>query len=160
MAHDNHFFIFRTLWGALQHADWDEAAKRGIFAMIVEFFRALLGLSSWPFFVPAESGWRSATIEPILSAYGIDCWGWGRHDNEIHFQVKLRQANWAQYLLQQNGVPLHGQLLDEKARSAYRPDVSRVPRHTPGARPLWSPAGSDGRGARRRVAPTPGSAGG
>jgi len=133
MSSDNHFFFFRTLWGALQNADWQEAGARGIFALIAEFFRALTGLSAWPFFVPAETGWRSNTIRPILELHGIVSWGWGRQGDEILFQVKLSQANWAQYLLQRNGVPLTGQLLDEGERSAYRPVAPKSQYRTPGA---------------------------
>jgi len=133
MSRDNHFFFIRTLWGALENADWDEASAHGPFAIVTEFFRALAGLSAWPFFVPAESGWRYDTISPILTLHGIDSWGWSRHGDEIIFQVKLRQANWAQYLLLRNGVPLSGQLLDEGERSSYRPVGQRTQRHTPGA---------------------------
>jgi hypothetical protein len=135
MSSDNHFFFFRTLWGSLENADWQEAGARGHFALVAEFFRALAGLSAWPFFVPAESGWRSATIRPILELHGIESWGWGRHGDEIIFQVKLSQANWAQYLLKRNGVPVTGQLLDEEERSAYRPVAQRSQHRTPGALP-------------------------
>jgi hypothetical protein len=136
MSHDNHFYFFRTLWGALRQADWQEAAQRGgILAVIVEFLRALTGLSAWPFFVPLESDWRPSTIRPILDDHGIDSWGWGKQDHEFFFQVKLRQANWAQYLLQQHGVPLSGQLLDEAGRSAYRPAPRHSLRPAPGATP-------------------------
>ena len=134
MPHNSPFFFFRTLWGALCHADWDAASERGIFALVAEFFRALFGLSAWPFFVPLESEWRPATIRPILQSHGIESWGWGKHGTELFFQVKLRQATWAQYLLQQHGVPISGQLLDESARSAYRPGPRRSLRPAPATR--------------------------
>jgi hypothetical protein len=122
MFHHNHFFFLRTLWGALHHADWKEAAARGgILRLIAEFFRAITGFSAWPFFISAESGWEPSSIQSILNEHGIPNWGWGKHKGEFFFQVKLRQASWAQYLLQQHGVPLSGQLLDEGGRSAYRP---------------------------------------
>lgn len=134
MSFNSPFFFFRTLWSALRHADWDIAAERGIFALVVEFFRAITGFSAWPFFVSLESEWRPATIRPILHAHGIDTWGWGKQGGEFFFQVKLRQATWAQYLLQQHGVPISGQLLDEGARSAYRPGPRRSLRPTSTAR--------------------------
>lgn len=134
MSHDNNFFFIRTLWGAMRHAEWQEAmARGGIFALIAEFFRALLGFNAWPFFVPQDGGWQPATIRPILAAHGIANWGWGRRGGEYFFQVRLRQANWAQYLLQQQGVPISGQLLDEAARSAYRPVARQSLRPAPGA---------------------------
>ncbi|MCC6455588.1 MAG: hypothetical protein IT328_11630 [Caldilineaceae bacterium] len=134
MSHHNHFFFLRTLWGALRHADWKEAAARaGILGLIVEFFRAIAGFSAWPFFVPADSEWQPSAIRPILNEHGIPHWGWGKQSGEFFFQVKLRQANWAQYLLQQHGVPLSGQLLDEGGRSAYRPAARRSLRPAGGA---------------------------
>lgn len=141
MSHYNHFFFLRTLWGALCHADWKEAeARAGIFGLIAEFFRAISGFSAWPFFIPAESEWQPATIRPILNAHGIPNWGWGKQGGEFFFQVKLRQASWAQYLLQQQGVPLSGQLLDEGGRSAYRPATRRSLRAGAAATPSYRPA--------------------
>ncbi len=136
MSHHNHFYFIRTLWGAMRHADWKEAeARGGILGLIAEFFRALTGFSAWPFFVSAENDWHPATIRPILDAHGIESWGWGKQSGEFFFQVKLRQANWTQYLLQQHGVPLSGQLLDEGARSAYRPAVRQSLRSAPRVTP-------------------------
>ena len=134
MYYNNPFFLFRTLWGALAHADWDVAAERGIFALIVEFFRTITGFNAWPFFVSLDSEWQPATIHPILQEHGIASWGWGKQGNEFFFQVKLRQATWAQYLLQQHGVPISGQLLDEGERSAYRPGPRRSLRQSPSTR--------------------------
>jgi hypothetical protein len=133
MSNDNPFFLLRTLWGALRHADWDAAAQRGLFALVIEFFRTLLGFSAWPFFIEIESDWRPSAVRQILDAHGIESWGWGRQGSEFFFQVRLRQATWAQYLLQQHAVPISGQLLDEGKRSAYRPGPRRTLRPTPGA---------------------------
>jgi hypothetical protein len=135
MSNNNSFYFLRTLWASMRHADWNGAAERGPLALLAEFFRALMGLSAWPFFVPVESNWRPSAIRPILDAHGIESWGWGKHGGEYFFQVKLRQANWAQYLLLQQGVPLSGQLLDERKRSAYRPEPRRSLRPVPGATP-------------------------
>jgi hypothetical protein len=144
MSHNTPFFFFRTFWASMHHADWDAAAARGPLALIAEFFRAAMGLSAWPFFIPIDatrspsgmnvvSEWRPSTIRSFLSEYGIESWGWGQHDGEFFFQVKLRQASWAQYLLLQRGVPLSGQLLDEDKRSAYRPGPRRSLRPVAGA---------------------------
>lgn len=135
MPQDGPFFFVRTLWGAMRHADWEAAAQRGILAIIVEFFRTLMGLSAWPFFIPIDSEWRPSSIRQILTAHGIESWGWGRQGGEYFFQVKLRQATWAQYLLQQHAVPLSGQLLDEGKRSAYRPAPRRSLRAAGGTTP-------------------------
>jgi hypothetical protein len=158
MSHDNPFFFLRTFWASLRHADWDEAASRGPLALLAEFFRALMGLSAWPFFVPIESEWHPSTIRSILDAHGIESWGWGKHGGEFFFQVKLRQANWAQYLLLQRGVPISGQLLDEGARSAYRPGPRRSLRPVSGATPtvhhsVRNPITSTARGVTEPEAP-------
>ena len=137
MSRHNYFYFVRMLWGSLCHAEWEAAwARAGILGIIVEFFRAITGFSAWPFFIPADSGWEPETIQPILNAYRIPNWGWGHHRGEYFFQVKLRQASWAQYLLQQQGVPISGQLLDEGGRSAYRPKHRHVPPHGPTATPV------------------------
>jgi hypothetical protein len=137
MSLNNNFFFIRTIWGALCQIDWGEAmARGGILAVMAEFFRALTGMSAWPFFVPADRGWHPSSIRPILHTYGIPTWGWGQQGSEYFFQVKLRQANWAQYLLHQHGVPLSGQLLDEGRRSAYRPLSHRTLRPKAGTTPV------------------------
>lgn len=134
MSQHNHFFFIRTLWGALCQISWREAmARGGILAVIGEFLRAITGLSAWPFFVAADSGWQPHNIRTILETYGIPTWGWGKQGGEYFFQVRLRQASWAQYLLQQHGIPISGQLLDEGRRSAYRPVAHRSLRPVPGA---------------------------
>ncbi len=134
MSYNPPFYFLRTLWGELCHADWDAAAARGPFALVAEFFRAVSGLNAWPFFVPLAGDWRPSASQPILRAHGIASWGWGKHKDELVFQVKLRQATWAQYLLQQHGVPLSGQLLDVETRSTYRPGPRRALRPAPAAR--------------------------
>ena len=130
----NHFYLVRNVWGCLRHAEWDDAWNQaGPFGLLREFLRALFTLNSWPFFVPVSSGWQAKTLRVLLRQYGIPAWGWGVYQQEVCFQVRLRQAHWAQYLLQQNGVPLQGQLLDEAGRAAYRPTSQRGTAHpTPG----------------------------
>jgi hypothetical protein len=156
MSHHNHFFFLRTLWGALRQADWKEAAARGgILGLIAEFFRALTGFNAWPFFIPAESEWQPSTIRPILDEHGIPNWGWGKHKGEFFFQVKLRQASWAQYLLQQHGVPLSGQLLDEGGRSAYRPMPRRSLRPATGITSRHGPTPHRAANAAAKTEATP-----
>lgn len=122
----NRFYFVRVITGSLRHADWDAARARwGVVGPVIEFFRALAGFNAWPFFVPDDSRWEPEAIDDLLAGYGIPTWGWAQQSGEYHFQVKLRQATWAQYLLQQQGVPLNGQLLDAGDRAAYRPETRR-----------------------------------
>jgi hypothetical protein len=117
----NHFFLIRTLWGSLRYADWDGAVQRfGPLGVLLEFLRALSGMSAWPFFIPAGAGWEPEQVRALLEQVRIPNWGWGYHQGEFVCQVSLRQAHWAQYLLQQQGVPLGGRLLAGEARNPYR----------------------------------------
>ena len=113
----NHNFFIRTLWGSLQHADWANAWAQGsVLGLVWEFLRALVGFHAWPFFVPDHTGCTPATIQSLLHDHGIPTWGWGYAGGEHFFQVKMRQAHWAQFLLLQQGIALGGRLLDERAR--------------------------------------------
>lgn len=116
----NHYFLIRTFWGSLRHADWDGAMRRfGPLGVILEFFRALSGMSAWPFFIPADAGWEPERVRILLDQVRIPNWGWGYFRGEFVCQVPLRQAHWAQYLLLQQGVPLGGRLLAGEARNPY-----------------------------------------
>ena len=140
----NHFYLVRNVWGCLRHAEWDDAWNQaGPFGLLREFLRALFALNSWPFFVPVSSGWQAKTLRVLLRQYGIPAWGWGVYQQEVCFQVRLRQAHWAQYLLLQNGAPLTGQLLDEAGHAAHRPAPKRRSAHpSPGGYAPMPPAQS------------------
>lgn len=66
--------------------------------------------NSWTFFVPYNqalgNGWNPANIERMLKQHGIKTWGGQLTNGEYFFSVKLNQAQWAEYLLQRNGIPL------------------------------------------------------
>lgn len=66
--------------------------------------------NSWTFFIPydqsLESGWNAAMIERLMRGYGIKTWGSQITGGELFFSVKKEQAQWAEYLLNQNSVPL------------------------------------------------------
>jgi hypothetical protein len=66
--------------------------------------------NSWTFFIPydqsLESGWNAFGVENLMKRYGIKTWGGQITGGEFFFSVKLEQAQWAEYLLNENGVPL------------------------------------------------------
>lgn len=133
----NHLLLFREAWGNLRHADWQGAQQRyGPLGAIVEFWRALVGMSAWPFFIPSDAGWEPEAVRSLFSQYGITNWGWGYHAGEYFCQVPMRQAHWAQYVLQQAGVVLGGRLLTNEGRGAYGP----ARRTTSRPRPAMMPA--------------------
>lgn len=117
----NDLYFWRMLWGSLYHAEWDAAYdKDGILGWIGEFFRALTGFSSWPFFVPRASGYTPDMLDELLAVRNITTWGWGTTGRDFIFHVSLRQAHWAQALLLEAGVPLHGRQLDGNGYTARR----------------------------------------
>jgi hypothetical protein len=74
-----------------------------------------LQTNSWTFFVPydqsLQSGWNAMDIEQLLGQHGIKTWGGQITDGEFFLNVKREQAQWAEYLLLKNGVPLNERFL-------------------------------------------------
>lgn len=70
----------------------------------------LLGSNSWTFFIPydesLEAGWNAALIERLMKQHGIKTWGGQITGGEFFFSVKKEQAQWAEYLLLNNSVPI------------------------------------------------------
>lgn len=68
--------------------------------------------NSWTFFVPYKSslfsrGWNGKDIEKLLDEHGIKHWSSGFGEGEFHLTVSLDQAQWAEYILLRNHVPLN-----------------------------------------------------
>jgi hypothetical protein len=130
----NFLVITRTLGGTLLHTPWRRAWRQGgLVGLLRALFEGVAGFNAWPFFVDARGPWRPEQLAFLLSRHGISSWGYGFAGGSFYFRVKLRQAHWAQYVLQARGVPLTGALLDERARvrqgaepTPARP-VSRLP---------------------------------
>lgn len=75
-------------------------------------------------------------VEKLLRQYGIRIWGRELDDpEELAFQVKQKQAVWAEYLLCRAGVPLTCTLLDPR-NARYRERHATKPMPTP-----WSDRG-------------------
>jgi hypothetical protein len=106
-----------SVLGSFRFADWKGAQQRaGSVGLVGEVARSALGTNTVPFFVPETSGWRPSDLSALLMSYGIRIWGVGCFNAEIHFRVKERQADWAQYVLLSAGVPLtHGLLPGTRA---------------------------------------------
>lgn len=66
--------------------------------------------NSWTFFIPydqsLESGWNALGVENLMKQHGVKTWGSQITGGEFFFSVKLEQAQWAEYLLNQYSVPL------------------------------------------------------
>lgn len=114
------------------YADWGGAAKRGGgTGLVTELGRSALGTNSWTFHVPSDCEWTGSDIERYLKKYGIVVWGRRVDGKHLHFSVKERQANWAEYLMHRRGIPLSGRTFNE-----LNPGYGQA--HAPGdAPPAW-----------------------
>jgi hypothetical protein len=116
----------QVLAESLCHADWKGSYLRdGILGLCLEACRSVLGINSYPFFVPLDCGWSGRQIEQLLAGKGIKLWGWAFANGMLFFHVKRSQAEWAQYLMLHEGIPLVGPLLGKTPLAS---------RHVPGVR--------------------------
>lgn len=117
----NFLLLTRNIVLGFWYADWKKSyQKSGFLGIIAEFFRALFGLNTWPFFIDSKGGWNKRQIQKLITPRGIKMWGWGYSQGQFFFRVKRNQALWCQYLLLENGVPVRGRLL----QGHYNPDIS------------------------------------
>lgn len=72
----------------------------------------LFQTNSWTFFIPygnsLAAGWNAAQIQKMLKENDIHTWGW-QYDwprDEYFFSVPIEQADEAQYLMSNNGIPV------------------------------------------------------
>jgi hypothetical protein len=118
--------LLQVLAESLCHADWTGSYLRdGILGLGMEACRSVLGINSYPFFVPLDCGWSGWQIRQLLANKGIKVWGWSFANSMLFFHVKRSQAAWAQYLMLHEGIPLQGPLLGETPLTS---------RHVPGVR--------------------------
>lgn len=68
--------------------------------------------NSWTFFVPfdemLENGWSAWNVERLMNEHNIKHWGGMITNGEFYFTVKLERAQWAEYILLKNNIPLTG----------------------------------------------------
>gem|GEM_PF-550020 len=127
--------LLGVFWN-VRHADWHGARSRGGgVGLAEEALSASIGGSSWRFEVPRGQGQSGTDIERILKRYGITVWNRGVNRHSYFFNVKKRQARWAEYLIMQTGIRVVSQPFDH--RNSTYPD-----RHPPGWMPVpWSESG-------------------
>lgn len=80
--------------------------------------------NSWTFFIPYNSaqraGWNEQDIRGMLHQHRIDSWGSQITNGELFFTVSQDQAQWAEYLLLRNGIPLNERFLGAPAPKRKR----------------------------------------
>lgn len=61
-----------------------------------------------------QTGHSGVSVEKLLRKYGVRIWGRRLEgDRELSFLVKVKQAEWAEYVMCSAGVPLTTPLLNE-----------------------------------------------
>ncbi len=136
------------LWlASLWHADWESAYKHeGIAGIAAEFMRSLLGANTTAFSVPMGSGWSIWRIQRLLAQYGIAAWGDVFANHHLVFRVKKRQAEWAQYVMLRDGVPLSDARPIKQTTPRTGSEVAR-----PAASQVGKPLGEQARDFSQRV---------
>ena len=119
-----------TIIGNFRYADWPAAKQSGVFGILSELVKAATGFNTMAFFIPTGSkkdkngleignpggAWDQGSVRALLKRRGVTSWGYGYWNGEMHFRVKKRQADWAQYVMLRAGVPLlHGYVPGSRA---------------------------------------------
>jgi hypothetical protein len=78
--------------------------------------------------VPVDAGWSALGIEMLLRDAGVRIWGLSIVAGVITFRLKLKQARYAQYLLERNGIPYQGGI--DATPTTTRADNQSVQRQT------------------------------
>jgi|SRR3972149_6935688 len=84
----------------------------------------LLQSNTWTFFVPydqsLDNGLNVFDIENLMRRHGIKTWGEQITGGEFFFSVELKQARWAEYVLNRYNVPI-----DDRYGSPPRPEQKK-----------------------------------
>ena len=65
---------------------------------------------SHTFLIPLDCGWSGREITNLLAKRGVKTWGLMAINDTFTISVRQAQARWAQYLLDQAGIPLESPL--------------------------------------------------
>lgn len=94
----------------------DFIAKLNWFESLDTCLRWLCGAKSWEFTISRNCGWSGQQIETMLRHRGVKIWGRGFTHDTLVFRVDDKQANWAEYLLHQNAIPVLSRSFNPKNR--------------------------------------------
>jgi hypothetical protein len=73
------------------------------------------------FFIPDDCGWSSKGIARLLKRNGVKTWGHMIVNHEIMITLSQQQAQWAQYLLEREGIPIQHGLIRRANMQAGHP---------------------------------------
>lgn len=66
--------------------------------------------------VPVDGGWSAFAISDLLKVHGIKLWGLTIFQETVMFRLRAGQAEYAQYLMEQNGIAYAGGVDTANAR--------------------------------------------
>jgi hypothetical protein len=109
-----------------------------VFDWISPVVAGILDVANGPshqFAIPRDCGWSGHEIETLLRRHGIRTWGLmiPAYSDTIAVTVRQSQAQWAQYVLQQQGIPLKGGLLADASSSRGQGSPTASPSGLAGA---------------------------
>ena len=73
---------------------------------LIAFVQDIVAGPSFTFLVPADCGWSGREIGRLLKRHGVRVWGMMIVSNTLMFSARKAQAQWAQYFLQREGIPI------------------------------------------------------
>jgi hypothetical protein len=98
----------KSFFDFLSYFDWISPTA----TLLEDIFEGgFFSMDIWTFFIPFNEaknlGWYPFQIRELLAGYGIKSWGDLIDGDELSFNVKLEQAQWAEYVLLRYGVPVN-----------------------------------------------------
>ena len=103
------------LLGAINLIDWLEGIFRGALAGDIDGHRIALPHPESSFWEENSCApWSLNQMRALLDGYHIATYGRGFNSEEIWVHVPLRQARWAEYILQRAGAPVAMATVDER----------------------------------------------
>jgi hypothetical protein len=73
---------------------------------LVGFAKDFLNGPSHTFLIPYTSGWSGRAVSRMLGKRGVKSWGYMVVKDTLTVSVAERQAGWAQYVLDEAGIPV------------------------------------------------------
>ena len=102
-----------------------------VFDWISPLIAAVQDITNGPshtFMMHENCGWSGRAIANTLRRHGVKTWGHMIVNHSIMITVRRKQARWAQYLLEREGIPIQYGLIAEKGATVSHP--TRRAKHT------------------------------
>ncbi len=74
------------------------------------------------FHIRRVGGWTGYQVEQLLARHGVRIWGRGFTPGAqgiLYFSVKVKQSNWAEYIMMRCGVPLVSKDINPRNSAAF-----------------------------------------